>query len=131
MDRRDPADPGRHVTAPSRSAPSPLGTPLTLSLVVVLVLATFGSLSASFGVLQTCTDLFSCSVTGCLPCATAASWVETGWALQGGLLLVGLALAVLTRRGVRSRTVRPGGWLLGPVSIALLIATTSLANASY
>ena len=57
--------------------------------------------------------------------------MERGWAAQGVLLIVGLVLAVLTRRGVRSRTVRWGGRLLGPVSIALLITTTSLANASY
>src|SRR5688572_28668535 len=57
-DRRHPAEPGRHVTAPNRRAPAPLGTPLTLSLVVVLVLATFGSFATGFGVLQTCTDLY-------------------------------------------------------------------------
>ena len=47
------------MTAPLRRAPTPLGTPLTLSLVVVLVLATFGSFATGFGVLQTCTDLNS------------------------------------------------------------------------
>jgi hypothetical protein len=118
------------MTSPRR-APSPIGTPLTLSLVVVFVLATFGSLSASFGVMQTCTDAFSCEITTCRPCVAAASWVNTGWAVQGALLIAGLVLAALTRRGVGPRTVRWGAWLLGPVSIALLIATTSLANASY
>ena len=119
------------MTAPNRHPPTPLGTPLTLSLVVVVALATFGSFSLGFGVMQTCTDLFSCTVTTCRPCVTAASWVETGWAVQGVLLLVGVALAVLARRGIAPHAVRWGGWLLGPVSIALLIATTSLAHGSF
>ncbi|MBJ7453488.1 MAG: hypothetical protein JHC71_15620 [Blastococcus sp.] len=119
------------MTAPLRRAPSPLGTPLTFSLVVVLVLATFGVFATGFGALQTCTDLYGDTATGGDPCAAAESWVNRGWAVQGVLLIVGLVLAVLTRRGIRSRTVRWAGRLLGPVSIALLITTTSLANASY
>ncbi len=134
------------MTAPghrtsSRRAPSPLGTPLTLSLLVVVVLATFGSFGAGFGVLQTCTDLYSYrdveeSTLADLPdlgnpCASAESWVNTGWAVQGVLLVVGLVLAGLTRWGVRSSAVRWACWLLGPSSIALLILTTSLAHGSY
>lgn len=65
------------------------------------------------------------------PCAAAESWVNTGWAMQGVLLLVGLVLAVVTRWGVRSRAVHRAGSLLGPLSLALLILTTSLANGSY
>ncbi len=119
----------------------PPRTPLTLSLVVVLTLATFGSFATGFGVLQTCTDLYSYpdveeSTLADLPdlgnpCAAAEAWVNTGWGVQGVLLVVGVVLAVLTRRGVRSPAVRWGGRLLGPLSIALLIATTSLANTSY
>jgi hypothetical protein len=123
------------VTAPRRRAPSPLGTPLTLSLVVVLVLATFGGFAAGFGVLQTCSDLYGTAIENETiegdPCAAAESWVNRGWALQGVLLLVGLGLALLARRGVAARAVGWAGWLLGPVSIALLIATTSMANGSY
>lgn len=87
------------MTAPRRRAPAPLGAPLSLSLVIVVVLVTFGGFSTSFGVMQTCTDAFSCEITTCRPCVTAASWVEVGWAVQGALLTVGLVLAVLTRRG--------------------------------
>ncbi|MGY2129437.1 hypothetical protein [Blastococcus sp. SYSU DS0617] len=105
--------------------------PLTLSLTVVLVLATFGGFGAAFGVLQTCTDMYSCTVTECRPCTTAAAWVKAGWAVQGVLLLAGLVLAVLARRGVATRAVGRAGWLLGPGSIALLIATTSLAHSSF
>ncbi|RBY75142.1 hypothetical protein DQ239_17510 [Blastococcus sp. TF02-09] len=116
---------------PRRRPPRPLGTPLSLSLVVVIALATFGGFSTSFGVMTDCTNTFSCSVTECRPCVGAASWLEADWKVQGVLLLIGLVLAVLTRRGVRSRVVRWAGWLLGPVSIALMIATTSLATSSF
>jgi hypothetical protein len=119
------------VTAPSRRAPSPLGTPLTLSLVVVAVLATYGGFGTSFGVMTICTNTYSCEITECRPCASASSWLEVGWAVQGVLLLVGVTLAVLARRGIAAPAVRRAGWLLGPVSLALMIATTSLANSSF
>jgi hypothetical protein len=45
--------------------------------------------------------------------------------VQGVLLLVGVVLTV------RPRTVRLAAWLLGPSSIALMIATTVLAVRSY
>jgi uncharacterized membrane protein len=119
------------VTAPRRRAPSPLGTPLHFSLVVVLALATLGGFGTSFGVMTNCTNTYGCTATECRPCATASSWLEVGWAVQGVLVLVGIALAVLALRGVRSSPVRWAGWLLGPVGLALMIGTTTLANSSF
>lgn len=119
------------MTANLLPAPSPLGTPLTLSLLVVVVLATIGGFGTSFGVMTDCTNTFDCTVTRCRPCATAASWLETGWAVQGVLLLVGLVLALLAWLRVGPRAVLWACRLLGPVSIALLIATTWLAKASF
>lgn len=95
------------------------------------MLATFGGFATSFGVMTDCTTTYYCSVTECRPCASASSWLEVGWAVQGGLLVVGLVLAVLALRGVASRVVRPAGRLLGPVSLALFIATTAMANSTF
>ena len=114
-----------------RRPPPPVRLPLAISLAVVLVLATFGGFATHFGVMQSCTDTFSCTITGCRPCATTATWLDAGWAVQGVLLLVGVVLTVLGMRGVRPRTVRLAASLLGPGSIALMIATTVLAVRSY
>jgi len=118
------------VSAPHRR-PSSVGRPLGISFAVILVLATFGGFATTFGVMQSCTDAFSCTVTRCSPCATTATWLDVGWAVQGVLLLVGVLLTVLARRGVRPRAVWLAAWVLGPASIALLITTTVLATRSY
>jgi hypothetical protein len=113
--------------------PPPVRLPLVISLavVLVLVLATLGGFATHFGVMQSCTDTYRCTVTRCRPCATTATWLDAGWAVQGVLLLVGVVLTVLAMSGVRPRTVRLAAWLLGPASIALMIATTVLAAHSY
>jgi hypothetical protein len=118
------------VSALRRPPPS-VSRPLAISLAVVLVLVTFGGFGTHFGVMQSCTDTYSCTITGCRPCATTATWLDAGWAVQGVLLLVGVVLTVLAMRGVRPRAVRLAAWLLGPASIALVIATTVLAVRSY
>ena len=118
------------MTAPHRP-PSSVGRPLGISFAVVLVLATFGGFATSFGLMQSCTDGFNCTATSCSPCTTTATWLDVGWAVQGVLLLVGVVLIVLARRLVQPRAVRLAAWVLGPASIALLIATTVLAARSY
>ncbi|MGY1803093.1 hypothetical protein ACI78T_07415 [Blastococcus sp. SYSU D00922] len=102
---------------------------LAASLAVVLLLATFGSFAAGFGTMTACTNTYSCTSTGCAPCATAEAWLTGGWIGQGVLLLTGLVLVVLRRR--RARLVRLGAILLGPLSLGLFAATTALAVASY
>jgi hypothetical protein len=57
--------------------------------------------------------------------------LDAGWVVEGVLLLVGAVLTVLAMRGVWPRAVRLAAWLLGPASIALMIATTVLAVRSY
>ena len=105
--------------------------PPRASLAVVLVLATFGGFGAGFGVMTGCTDAYSCTVTACAPCATANDWLTAGWSGQGILLLVGVALAVLTARGTRSRAVRAAALGLGQLSLGLFVVTTAAAVSSY
>jgi hypothetical protein len=105
-------------------------TALRASLAVVLLLGTLGSFGVGFGLMTRCTDTYSCTATGCPPCATTNAWLTAGWAGQGLLLLIGLVLAVLASRHVRPPAVRVAALLLAPVSIALLVATTALAAAA-
>ena len=105
--------------------------PLTLSLLVVLFLATFGSFAAGFGTMTSCTNTFSCTSTGCSPCATAASWLAGGWIAQGVLLVAGLVLAVLAARRVRPTAVRRAALVLGPLAVLLFVVTTTVAGSSF
>ena len=104
---------------------------LRVSLAVVLVLTTVGSFGAGFGVMTDCTNEYSCTVTACAPCATANTWLTTGWIGQGLLLLAGLVLAVLAGRRTGHRAVRVGALLLTPASVALFALTTTLAVGSF
>jgi hypothetical protein len=105
--------------------------PLIVSLAVVVLLATVGSVAAGFGVMTNCTDTYSCTTTSCGPCSTTGTWLAVGWALQGVLLLLGTVLVVLGARRMRLPAVRLGGVLLGPLSIVLFAATTWLALRSF
>ena len=101
--------------------------PLALSLAVVALLATVGSVGAGFGVMTSCTNTYGCTSTGCAPCATTSNWLTAGWIGQGVLLLTGAVLVVLAARRVRPRAVRAGALLLGPASVGLFVLTTVLA----
>ena len=116
------------MTAPR--LPAAVRTALGVSLGVVLFLATVGSFGAGFGVMTSCTNTYSCTVTVCAPCRTANAWLTAGWIGQGGLLLVGVALVVLAARHRRPRAVRLGALALGPLSVALFAVTTALATAA-
>ena len=108
-----------------------VGAPLRASLAVVLALATVTSFGAAFGVMTDCTNEFSCTSTGCAPCATTNTWLTAGWIGQAALLLAGVVMAVLAARRVRLRAVRGAALLLGPVALALFVATTAVAMGSY
>jgi hypothetical protein len=119
-----------------RRRPAPLSSrtvrpPLIVALALVLVLATIGSFAAGFGVMTDCTNAYSCTTTGCRPCSETSTWLAVGWVVQGVLLLIGTALAVLGARRIHLRAVRLGALLLSPASILLFAASTSLAVRSF
>jgi hypothetical protein len=105
--------------------------PLIVAIAVIVLVGTVGSFAVGFGVLTDCTNLYSCTRTACGPCRPAGEWLTTGWAAQGVLLLGGLVLVVLARRGVRPRVVRAAALALTVLSIAVLVTTTVLARQSY
>ena len=118
------------MTAPGRPAavrPRSVWTPLGVSLAVVLFLATIGSSGVGFGVMTNCTNSYSCTSTGCEPCATTSAWLTAGWIGQGVLLLVAVALVVLAVRHRRLPAVRATALVLTPLSVALVVVTTALA----
>jgi hypothetical protein len=121
------------MTAPGHSAPVrpwTVWTPLGVALAVVLFLATAGSLGVGFGVMTDCTGTYSCTSTGCRPCATTSAWLTAGWTGQGVLLLVAVALVVLAVRRRRLPAVRAAALALAPLSVALVVVTTALAIAA-
>ncbi len=70
-------------------------TPTFAGLIVVwiaigtsLLLGTFGWFAVGFGMMTDCTDNYSCSQTGCAPCATTGRWITvdalTQWVLRTG-----------------------------------------------
>jgi hypothetical protein len=121
------------MTAPGHSPPVrpwTVWTPLGVALAVVLFQATVGSLGVGFGVMTGCTNTYSCTSTGCQPCATTSAWLTAGWIGQGVLLLVAVALVVLALRHRRLPAVRAAALALTPLSVALLVVTTALAAAA-
>jgi hypothetical protein len=121
------------MTAPGHSPPVrpwTVWTPLGVALAVVLFLATVGSLGVGFGVMTSCTNTYSCTSTGCEPCATTSAWLTAGWIGQGVLLLVAVALVVLAARHRRPAAVRATALVLTPLSVAMSVATTALATAA-
>ena len=117
------------MTVPTR--PRTVWQPLRTSLAVVAFLATVGSFGVGFGVLTDCTNAYRCTVTACAPCAPANAWLTAGWIGQGVLLLVGAVLAVLAARRVALDRVHIAALLLGPLGVALLLATWTMATRSY
>jgi hypothetical protein len=108
--------------------PRTVWRPLGVALAVVLFLATVGSPGVGFGVMTNCTNTYSCTSTGCEPCATTSAWLTAGWIGQGVLLLVAVALVVLAVRHRRLPAVRATALVLTPLSVALVVVTTALAT---
>src|SRR3712207_1893057 len=122
------------MTAPGRPAavrPRSVWTPLGVSLAVVLFLATVGSVGVGFGVMTNCTNTYSCTSTGCAPCATTSAWLTAGWIGQGVLLLgAGVLVVLAARHRRRLHAVRAAALVLTALSVALIVVTTALAIAA-
>lgn len=119
------------TSPPGPSRPGAADRLVPLSLVVVFLLATLGSFSAAFGVGTDCTNTYGCTSDGCSPCQAAVGWLYRGWAAQGVLLVLGTTLVVLASWRKELRAARLGALLVGPVSIALFVATVVLAHRSF
>jgi hypothetical protein len=104
---------------------------VAVAIGICFLLGTVGWFSVGFGVMTDCTDNYSCSSTGCSPCATTARWINVGGLAQ--LLLAGAGVGVLIRglRTRRSRRTALGGAVLLVSSVLIFAGTTWRAQSSY
>ncbi len=104
---------------------------LSLAIGVCLLLGTLGWFAVGFGIMTDCTNNYSCSTTGCPPCATTGRWINAGAFSQWVLAATGVVLLV---HGLRSRHRVPlalcAAGLLG-ISALTLVGTTWRAQESY
>ena len=97
---------------------------LTLAIGTALLLGTLGWLVVGFGTMTDCTNDYSCSSTGCPPCATAGRWINAGGIIQW--VIAGGAVAILVRglRAGRPSHLLIGGATLLSMSVLTVVATT-------
>lgn len=104
---------------------------LTVAIGVCLLLGTFGWFFVGFGMMTGCTNDYSCTTTGCSPCATTERWINAGGITQWLLAVAGIVVMVLGARGERATTLLVGGAVLLVVSVLTFVGTTWLASESY
>lgn len=103
---------------------------VSVAIVTCLLLGTLGWFVIGFGVLTDCTNMYSCSSSGCAPCATARGWVGVGGVAQ--LVLAGAGVAVLIRPSTRRpRDLAVSAVALLALSVLTIVGTTTAARGSY
>lgn len=101
-----------------------------LALATAAILATFGSFGVSFSIMSDCTNNYDCS-DSCSPCDTAGAWLNSGWVIQGVLLLVAVVVVVAVTRQRLARAAFVTAVALMVLSVGSFIVTTSSASRSY
>lgn len=104
---------------------------LSVAIGTCLALGTLGWFAVGFGIMTDCTNSYSCSSTGCSPCAATGRWINAGgvgqWVLAGtGLILMVRGLRTRRRSGLAILAV---GLLV--VSVLSVVGTTWRAQESY
>lgn len=102
-----------------------------LVVVCALALGTVGSFGAGFGIMTDCTNNYSCTETGCDPCAAASRWITIGAVVQGLVLLAGIALLLPPAKRLTRAVLASGAALLLAASIGGFAATTHAASNAY
>ena len=96
-----------------------------------LLLGTFGGFAVGFGMMTDCTNNYSCSQTGCAPCATTSRWITAGGITQWVLAGTGAALLIRALRRKPPSYLAVGGVALLAVSVMAFVGTTWGAQESY
>lgn len=121
-----------HDTAAARRDPWWLWLAVVAALLVTSATATLVSFGLGFGVVTDCTNEYSCTETGCTPCATAGRWLRIGWAFQGLLLLGAIVLTVLAGgRRLRTQVIATAALAICLASLAGIFVTGVGASGSY
>lgn len=112
--------------------PTPAGMVLvSVAIATSLLLGSLGWFAVGFGTMTACTNDYSCSPTGCAPCATTGRWINAGGLTQW--VLVGAGVAALLRRRLRERpgTLATAGVALLATSVLVFAGSTWAAQQSY
>lgn len=108
---------------------------VALAIATSLALGTLGWVVVGMGVMTDCTTDYSCSASGCAPCAATSRWITVGGLAQLALAVAGVVVlvrAIATTRERRRAAVLPlAGALLLATSLATVAVTTVAAQASY
>lgn len=104
---------------------------VSLAIGTCVLLGTLGWFVVGFGTMTDCTTNYSCTETGCAPCASAARWINVGGLAQLGLAGAGIAALVRGLRRRRPATLLLGGATILAMSVLTALGTTWLAQESY
>ncbi len=104
---------------------------LSVAIGACLLLGTVGWLVLGIGPMTDCTNNYSCSTSGCSPCATTRGWINAGGI--GELMLAGVGIAAMVRglRAERPAYLATVGLALLALSVVTAVATTWRAHESY
>ncbi len=96
-----------------------------------LILGTLGWFAVGFGMMTDCTNDYSCTETGCTPCATTGRWINAGGVAQLVLAGVGVVALVLRLRAKQCAHLVVDAAALLALSVLTIIGTTWQAQESY
>lgn len=104
---------------------------VSVAIATSLTLGTLGWFAVGLSTMTACTNDYSCSTTGCEPCAATGRWINAGGLVQW--MLAGAGGAALSRRRLRERpgTLAITGMALLTFSVLVVVGSTWAAQASY
>ena len=107
-----------------------------VALVVIAIgtcvaFGTLGWFAIGFGVMTSCTDDYSCSITSCSPCRTTGLWINAGALAQQLLAAAGVVVLVRGMRTKRGGHLASAGLALLVSSVLVVVGTTWRAEGSY
>ncbi len=94
------------------------------------LLGTFGTFAVGFGIMTDCTNNYSCSSTGCVPCARRAAG-SLGGIAQWVLAATGVVFLIRAQRLKRRAGLATRGVALLAVAVLTFVGTTWRAQESY
>ena len=96
-----------------------------------LLLGTLGWFGVGFGMMTDCSNKYSCTETGCPPCATAEHCINAGGIAQWVLAGMGVVVLVRRRRAKQHADLAACGAALLAMSVLTMVGTTWRAHQSY
>ncbi|MFC5493609.1 hypothetical protein [Nocardioides caricicola] len=112
--------------------PCVLGVVLvSVAIALCVLLGSLGWFAVGFGMMTDCTNNYSCTETGCPPCATTERWINAGGVVQWILAAAGVVVLVLGASSGRAATFVVGGAALLVVSPLVMVGTTWRASESF